>query len=103
MIELYENVTIGTYVLLGMIEMAKMTFGRGCSGMLSIHTVNFFIIMFCGLRIASLVITIGLLIICCCPCFLILIIGAVFQQRQRRTTREELIRNIYSIKYDKLF
>lgn len=102
LIEIYENVSIGFYVIVGMLDMFKMTFGRGCNGMLSIHTFNYFVIMFCGVRIASLVITIALLIACCFPCFIVLMIGAFFQQRQHRVERENLTRNIFSIKYDKL-
>lgn len=103
LIEIYENVSIGFFVIAGMLDMFKMTFGRGCNGMLSIHTLNYFVIMFCGVRIASLVITIALLIACCFPCFVVILIGACFQQRQQRVVRENLTRNIFSLKYDKLY
>ena len=103
MIEVFENVCIGLYVLIGMLDMFKMTFSRGCHGMLSIHTLNYFIILFCGVRVASLVISISLLIVCCCPCFVILIVGALVQQRQRRVVREDLLTILFSIRYDKLY
>jgi hypothetical protein len=77
LIEIYENVSFAIYVVYGLWQITKMTFGYNCSSMLSIHMINYIVIMFSGLQVASILIMILLLLTCCCPCFCILIIGAL--------------------------
>jgi hypothetical protein len=71
--------------------------------MLSIHTFNYFGILLCGIRVASLVISIAMLIIFCFPCCAIMVVVALCQQRQRRVVREDLLQRLFTIRYDKLY
>ncbi|TNV76706.1 hypothetical protein FGO68_gene1299 [Halteria grandinella] len=73
-----------------------------CRTGFNIHALNYFLILFTGLRIASIVITVSCLMVCCFPVLLIVCLKAAFTRRQREEVRRELINDIYSESYDKL-
>ena len=72
-LQFFEHFGLGLYLFKGMFELFKMTVYMDCPSEITIHRINYALILLWGIRITSIYLLFAIVLICCFPvlCFML--------------------------------